>query len=148
MDRLSKYQILAIDRQPEHVETIGETLAQGNIDSEVVAIADLNDALAYLKQQGAYHQAPRPHLILIDINESPANSVQPSLEFLNSVKSDPGLKQIPIIVLTMIDASAIVYQSYSLQGNCYVLKPSNLDQLAATIRRIEEFWLGIVTLPR
>lgn len=148
MDASPTYLILAIDRHSEHIETIRTTLERGEIASNMVAIADPKSAIAYLNQQEPYQNASRPHLILLDIDDASDSDEISSLEVLKAVKTNPAVRQIPIIVLTMLDASDIVYQSYALQGNCYVLKPSNLDQLAATIKHIEEFWLGIVTLPR
>lgn len=148
MESPAQYHILAIDRHPDHVEVIRSTLEKGDILSEVVAIANPEDALAYLNQQGSYRQAPRPNLILLDLNSSnQASESQSGLVVLETIKSNPALRQIPIIILTLADESELIYQSYTLQGNCYVVKSSNLEQLTHIVKRVEEFWLGIVTLP-
>ncbi|MEM9214461.1 MAG: response regulator [Cyanobacteria bacterium P01_F01_bin.150] len=147
MEPPAQYRILAIDRHPEHVEVIRRTLEKGDIVSEVVAIADPDDALAYLNRQGSYDQSPRPDLILLDLNSSHAGNTQTGLSILEALKTSPELKHIPIIILTLADDTDLIYDSYTLQGNCYVLKSSNLDQLTHIVQRIEEFWLGIVTLP-
>ena len=145
--RFSKYQILAVDRQPEHVETIRTTLAQGQIVSEVVAIANPKDVLSYLNRQGQYAQAVRPHLILFDLNCFSPNDMDSGLALLETIKGNPELRQIPIIILTVMADEALIHHSYMLQSNCYILKPSNVDQLAEVVKRIENFWLRIVTLP-
>ena len=147
MEAPVQYHILAIDRHPEHVEVIRNTLEQGDIRSKVMAIANPQEALTYLNQQAPYQKLPRPNLILLDLNSPYAEDTQISLDVLNSIKSNPTFRHIPIIILTLADDSAIIYRSYNLQGNCYVLKSSNLDQLSHIVKRIEEFWLGVVTLP-
>ena len=147
MELPAQYHILAIDRHPEHVEVIRNTLEDGDIISEVVAIATPENALAYLNRQAPYQQAPRPNLILLDLNGLRPSDTQAGLRILDTIKSNPELRQIPIIILTLVNDSELIYRSYTLQGNCYVLKSSNLDQLTHIIKRIEEFWLGIVTLP-
>ena len=147
MEPPAQYRILAIDRHPDHVEVIRSTLEKGDILSEVVAIADPAEALTYLNKNSPYQHAPRPHLILLDLNSSDTTDTPVGLEVLDSIKSNPDLRQIPIIILTLVDDAELIYHSYTLQGNCYVLKSSSLDQLTTIIQRIEEFWLGIVTLP-
>ncbi|MGK7890608.1 MAG: response regulator [Leptolyngbyaceae cyanobacterium] len=148
MDSLPKLKhVLIIDNHPDHVQTIRDTLAQGNGDCEVVAIAQPDEAIQYLQRHEPYSDAPRPHLILLDPRLAVTPQTPDGLTILATIKSIPHLKRTPIVVLTLSDDEATVFNSYLLQGNCYVIKPSDLEQLAHIVKRIEEFWLGIVTLP-
>lgn len=135
--------ILIIDGNDAHVQTIKATLAASDVGCEIRAIASGEEALRYLNQQGDYAGDRRPDLILLELNLPNKNG----LDILSEIKKTPHLKRIPIVVLTLSDEDINIFNSYALQGNCYVLKSSNLDQLAHIVKRIEEFWLGIVTLP-
>lgn len=135
--------ILIVDGNDAHVQTIRATLAASDVVCEIVAIAHSEEALRYLHQQDEYASARRPDLMLFDVNIPDTNG----LNILSEIKKTPRLKRIPVIVLTLLDDDISIFKSYVLQGNCYVLKSSNLDQLAHIVKRIEEFWLGIVTLP-
>jgi chemotaxis family two-component system response regulator Rcp1 len=106
-----------------------------------VAIADPQAALDYLHRQGEYTTAPRPDLILLDLELG-------GYELLAAIKGDNRLRRIPIIVLTLSDCPDDIFQTYAIQGNCYVIHPSDRDQLTQILHRIEEFWLNIVTLPQ
>ena len=139
--------ILVIDSHPDHVQTIQSALDQSVVCCDIVAIANGEEAMRYLHRQGDYSNAARPDIILLDLNLSQTASIKSGLEVLADIKADSHLKRIPIVVLTLSDDDAIIFNSYALQGNCYVLKSTNLEQLAHIVKRIEEFWLGIVTLP-
>ena len=139
--------ILVIDSHPDHVQTIQSTLDQSAVCCDIVAIANGEEAMRYLHRQGDYSNAARPDIILLDLNLSQTASIKSGFEVLADIKADSHLKRIPIVVLTLSDDDTIIFNSYALQGNCYVLKSTNLEQLAHIVKRIEEFWLGIVTLP-
>ena len=139
--------ILVIDSHPDHVQTIQSALDQSVVCCDIVAIANGDEAMRYLHRQGNYSNAARPDIILLDLNLSQTASIKSGLEVLADIKADSYLKRIPIVVLTLSDDDTIIFNSYALQGNCYVLKSTNLEQLAHIVKRIEEFWLGIVTLP-
>ncbi len=147
MDFSSKLQhILIIDDHPDHVQTIRDTLSHDSKNREIVAIAYPQEAIQYLNRQDQYSNATRPHLILLDPNLATA-SHQDGLTILSAIKANPQLKRTPIVVLTLSDDTEAIFNSYFLQGNCYVLKSSNLQHLADIVKQIEEFWLGIVKLP-
>lgn len=131
--------LLVIDPNAAHIEAIQQVL--GNYPMQTVTNADT--ALAFLYQQRDYAQAPRPDLILMD----PDLPDQDGRVLLQTIKADPHLKQIPVIVFAGSTRSEDVFHSYAIQGNCYVVKAADLQQLIHTIQRIEAFWLEIVTLP-
>jgi two-component system, chemotaxis family, response regulator Rcp1 len=157
--------ILVIDRHPDHAQVVQQVLHQnlgsdGPIAATTVASgAPLSDgaspryrldilvdggvAIDYLLQRGAYREAPRPDLVLLDLDlpEGVGDRV------LTTIKTTPHLRRIPVIVFTESDQPADILRSYANQGNCYVVKAADSEQISHTVQRIEEFWLGIVTLP-
>lgn len=135
--------ILVLEDNPDHARLIVEVLGGGSVDHRIVTIADGPQAMDFLHQQGDYAGFPRPDLIILDLNLSGKQGQN----VLAEVKTNPRLKRIPIIVLSLSAEKADIFKTYSLQGNCYVIKPSDLEQLAQIVQRIQEFWLGIVTLP-
>jgi two-component system, chemotaxis family, response regulator Rcp1 len=135
--------ILVIEDNPDQARLITETLNENSANYQIVTIADGNQALNFLHRQDPYVQAPRPDLILLDLN-LPG---QDGKAILAEVKSNPKLKRIPIVVLTFSQEATDIFTAYALQGNCYVLKSADRDQLMQIVRRIEAFWLGVVTLP-
>ncbi|MBD0269526.1 MAG: response regulator [Cyanobacteria bacterium Co-bin8] len=135
--------VLVIDHHPEHVRVIDQALNESSGQYELVAIAEVAQALSFLNRQGAYTDAPRPDLILLDLDLPEKNG----WEVLTAIKAAPHLRRIPIVVLTLADSEADVFDSYAMQGNCYVVKSADLNQLYHLVKRIEDFWLGIVTLP-
>ncbi len=136
--------ILVLQSDPSHVRLIQTALGENERHPNVVAIADSQEALTYLRREGHYADAQRPDLILLDL-DLPGELDRHAL--LSTIKGDPLLRQIPIIVLTLTDQTEEIFTTYALHGNCHVIKPGDLDQLTKIIQRIEEFWLRIVTLP-
>jgi two-component system, chemotaxis family, response regulator Rcp1 len=101
------------------------------------------DAMAFLKREGDYVNAPRPDFILLDLNLPKMDG----REVLARIKSDTSLKLIPTIILTTSDAEADVAESYLLQANCYLTKPVELDEFEDLVKSITDFWLTMVKLP-
>jgi len=135
--------VLVIENNPEHLSRIEAAFQESPMPHRLVAIADGTEALDFLHRQGKFCEAIRPDLILLDLNLSGRDG----REILQEIKINPHLKRIPIVILTMSTNEADIFNSYALQGNCYVIKTADLNQLFQVVRRIEEFWLGIVTLP-
>lgn len=135
--------ILVVEDNPEHIHLIKDALTENSGRHQIVAIADGVEAMDFLHRRGSYKEATRPDLILLDLNLQGKDG----RELLAEIKADSQLKRIPIVVLTISDHEEDIFQSYALQGNCYVIKSSDLEQLFQLVKRIEEFWLGIVTLP-
>lgn len=139
----AKRLILVVEDDPEHAHLIQTVLSENLNQYQIVAIAQGDQALDFLHQQGEYENATRPDLILLNLNLAGKSGV----EILSDIKASSKLRRIPIIVLTSSTREEDVVQSYRLQGNCYVIKASELDRFTDIIQRIKEFWLGIVTLP-
>ncbi|MDP8966882.1 MAG: response regulator [Cyanobacteriota bacterium] len=135
--------ILVVQDNPDHTRLIEDALNEKAGRHQIVAIADGVEAMDFLHRQGNYADATRPDLILLDLN-LPGKDGK---ELLAEIKADPQLRRIPIVVLTISANAEDIFRSYALQGNCYVIKSADLEQLFQIVKRIEEFWLGIVTLP-
>jgi CheY-like chemotaxis protein len=101
------------------------------------------EALAFLRREGAYAAAPRPDLILLDLNLPKKDG----REVLAEIKTDPVLRRIPVVILTTSQAEQDILKSYDLHANCYISKPVDLDAFVEVVRSIEGFWLAIVRLP-
>lgn len=106
--------------------------------------ADGIEAMAFLRKQGAYNDAPRPDLIVLDLNLPKMNG----REVLAQIKSDANLKMIPTVVLSSSETEADVLMSYKLQANCYLRKPAQWDAFVAMVRSINAFWLTNTKLPQ
>jgi two-component system, chemotaxis family, response regulator Rcp1 len=119
-------------------EAFGETIARN-----LSVVRDGVEALAFLRREGTFSAAPRPDLILLDLN-LPRKSGR---EVLTEVKADPDLCRIPVVVLTTSSAEHDVNDSYALHANSYVTKPTLFEQFVAVVRAIDAYWLGIVKLP-
>ena len=135
--------ILVLEDNLDHTRLIKDALNENSFQHQIVAIADGTQAMDFLHRRGDYVDAPRPDLILLDLN-LPGKDGR---ELLAEIKADPRLRRIPIVVLTLSAAEEDIFKSYALQGNCYVIKSSDLEQLYQIVKHIEEFWFGIVTLP-
>jgi chemotaxis family two-component system response regulator Rcp1 len=135
--------ILVVQDNPEHTDLIKAALNENSGRRKIVAISDGLQALDFLHRRGNYADARRPDLILLDLN-LPGKDGR---ELLAEIKADQQLRRIPIVVLTISANEEDIFRSYALQGNCYVVKSCDLEQLFQLVKRIEEFWLGIVTLP-
>lgn len=146
MELATERLILVIEENPQHAQLIQAALQADGEPHQLVVLND-EEAIEFLHKQGKYSNASRPDLILLNLNASGNLSNQKGQEILADVKADPQLRRIPIIVLTTSDDEADILSSYALQGNCYVIKSVDLDQLSKAIKRIKAFWLGIVTLP-
>ena len=104
---------------------------------------DGEQALAFLRREGAYAEAPRPKLVLLDLNLPRKDG----REVLEELKSDSTLSRIPVIVLTTSAAESDILHSYDLQANCFITKPLDLDEYFSVVRSIEDFWLTTARLP-
>jgi two-component system, chemotaxis family, response regulator Rcp1 len=135
--------ILLVEDNPGDVRLTIEGLAAGNVPNRLHVARDGVEALQFLRRDGAFSDAVRPDLILLDLN-LPRMSGR---EVLATLKADPDLKAIPTIVLTTSRAEQDVAQSYALQANCYIVKPVDLDGFIGVVKSIEDFWLTTAILP-
>ena len=106
-------------------------------------MSDGVEAMAFLRRKGPYADAPRPDLVLLDLNLPRKDG----REVLAEVKGDRGLKRIPVVVLTSSEAETDVLKTYNLNANCYIRKPVDLDGFKRIVETIETFWLSLVVLP-
>lgn len=143
MDETPKIILLVEDNKAD-IRLIEEALKNSSISYQMVIVRNGVDAMAYLRREGEYTEALRPNLIVLDLNLPKKDG----REVLAEIKNDSELKRIPVIVLTTSKNEDDIYQSYDLNANCYITKSRSLSQLFAIVRRIEEFWLSTVTLPR
>lgn len=136
-------QILLVEDNPGDVRLTVEALRGAKVANELHVVGDGETAIEFLRQRGEYRDAPRPDIVLLDLN-------LPRLEgreVLADIKSDPDLAKIPIIVLTSSSSDADIQQSYALHANCFVTKPVDFTEFIAAVRSLEGFWLKIVRLP-
>ena len=135
--------ILLVEDNPGDVRLTVEALKEGRVRNHLSVVSDGVEALAFLRNQGPYTDAPRPDLMLLDLNLPRKDG----REVLAEIKEDPSLRRIPVVVLTTSEAEADVLKSYALHANCYITKPVDLEQFISVIGTIEDFWLTIVKLP-
>ena len=135
--------VLLVEDDPDDVFLTRQAIERNKLHLDLDVVADGVEALAYLRRQGSFSEAERPDLILLDLN-------LPRLDgraVLAEVKSDPALRDIPVVILTTSRAEEDVLRSYALHANCYVTKPIDLDQFRKVVADIEHFWFTIVRLP-
>lgn len=135
--------IFLVEDNKADIRLIEEALKNSQVPHQVVTVRNGMDAMAYLRQEGEFANAPRPDLILLDLNLPRKDG----REVLAEIKNDPNLKRIPVVVLTTSHNEDDIIQSYDLHVNCYITKSRNLSQLFKIVKGIEEFWLETVTLP-
>ena len=136
-------EILLVEDNPGDVRLAREGLSECKIRNNLHVVDDGVKAMAFLRRQDEYARAPRPDLVLLDLNLPRKDG----REVLREVKEDEKLRTIPVVVLTTSKAEEDILKSYSLHANCYVTKPMGLEQFLDVVRSIEDFWFTIVKLP-
>ncbi|ELY88638.1 response regulator receiver protein [Natrialba hulunbeirensis JCM 10989] len=136
-------QILLVEDNPGDVRLTKEAFKQGRIENDLHVVSDGTEALEFLHQQNEYEDAPRPDLILLDLNLPRTDGE----EVLEELKGDSELRSIPVIVLTSSRAEEDVVKSYELHANAYLTKPVDPDEFIETVRAFEKFWFSVVRLP-
>ena len=136
-------EILLVEDNPGDVRLAREGLSECKIRNNLHVVDDGVKALAFLRRQDGYAKAPRPDIVLLDLNLPRKDG----REVLREVKEDENLRTIPVVVLTTSKAEEDILKSYSLHANCYVTKPMGLQQFLDVVRSIEDFWFTIVKLP-
>jgi CheY-like chemotaxis protein len=135
--------VLLVEDNPGDAELTREALADGAPVGDVHVVQDGVEALAFLRRERSYADAPRPDLVLLDLNLPRMDGRR----VLADVKRDPALRDIPIIVLSSSAAAADVAGAYELGANCYVTKAVGLDAYLGGVRAIQRFWTTVATLP-
>jgi CheY-like chemotaxis protein len=136
-------QILLVEDNPGDVELTREALLDSKLHMQLSVASDGVQALAFLARTGPYADAPRPDLILLDLNLPKKDG----RAVLSEIKRDPRLRTIPVVVLTSSRAEEDIARAYDLHANCFVTKPVDFDQFTTIVRSIEQFWFSVVKLP-
>lgn len=136
-------EVLLVEDSPGDVRLTREAFKDANKSIHLHVANDGVEAMAFLRKEGAHKSAPRPDLILLDLNLPKMDG----REVLYRIKQDEDLKTIPTVILTTSEAEADIVKSYELQANCYLNKPVQLDAFEALVKSINDFWLTKVKLP-
>ena len=136
-------EILLVEDNPADVRLTKEALKEGKVYNKLHWAKDGIEALEFLRRQGRHAGAPRPDIILLDLNLPKKDG----REVLQDIKKDDKLKRIPVVILTTSKAEEDVPKSYNLHANCYVTKPVDVEQFIVVVKSIDMFWLTVVTLP-
>ena len=135
--------ILLVEDNPGDIRLTQETLKDFRSRNRLSVVRDGAEAIAFLRREGKYSDAPRPNLILLDLNLPKKNG----REVLAEIKADVELRRIPVVVLTTSSAEQDILKTYDLHANCFITKPVDLDQFSAVVKAIEDFWFTTATLP-
>lgn len=136
-------EILLVEDSDCDAMLVTHALKKARVRTRLHRVADGMEAIAFLRQQGSHSAAPRPHLILLDLN-LPKKTGR---EVLNDVKTDESLKTIPVVILTSSSAVKDILEMYAHHANCYITKPAECEGFSLVIQSIENFWFSIATLP-
>lgn len=139
----SSIDILLVEDNAGDARLAKDAMRESKISNNLYHVFDGVEAMDFLNKQGNYLEAPRPDLILLDLNLPRMDG----REVLATIKNDQNLKRIPVVILTTSNDEADIFRSYNLHANCYITKPIGLDQFIQVVKSIEDFWLTIVKLP-
>ncbi|MCC7300226.1 MAG: response regulator [Verrucomicrobia bacterium] len=136
-------EILLVEDNPGDVRLTKEALKENKIRNNLHVAKDGVEAMCFLRRMAEYKDAPRPDLILLDLNLPKKDG----REVLTEIKTDEKLRAIPVVILTTSDAEDDVAKAYQMYANCYIRKPIDLNRFIEVVKVIENFWLSIVELP-
>ncbi len=136
-------EILLVEDNPGDVRLTQEALKEGKVRNHLSVAGDGVEAMAFLRREGSYATAPRPDIVLLDLNLPKKDGRQ----VLAEVKADPDLRRIPVVILTTSKAEEDILKTYDLHANCFITKPVEFEQFIKVVQSIEGFWLTIVQLP-
>jgi CheY-like chemotaxis protein len=131
--------ILLVEDSRDDADLMVEALREGTLDPRVTVVEDGEEAMDYLRRQGAYADSPAPDLILLDLHLPRKNGH----EVLTEVKQDALLRRIPVVIMTSSDNEKAIVSAYDLHANCCVSKPVDQEQFALAVKRIEYFWMQV-----
>jgi two-component system, chemotaxis family, response regulator Rcp1 len=136
-------EVLLVEDNPGDIRLTKEAIRCGDLAISLSLARDGVEAIDFLRRRGSFTTAPRPDIILLDLN-LPRKSGH---EVLSEIKGDPSLKRIPVLVMTTSRDNQDIDHAYGLNANCYITKPMDLDEFLRIVKSIEDFWLRTVTLP-
>ncbi|MBK6404948.1 MAG: response regulator [Holophagales bacterium] len=142
-EHLQAIEILLVEDNPADVRLTQEALKEAKVVNRLSVVMDGEEAMAFLRREGRHVEAPRPDLILLDLNLPRKDG----REVLAEVKADESLRRIPVVILTTSKSEEDVLRSYDLHANCFISKPVGLEQFLRVVESIEDFWLSVVRLP-
>ncbi len=137
-------EVLLVEDNPGDVVLTQEAFEEARVRNRLHVVGDGVEALAFVRREGAYADAPRPDVVLLDLNLPKKGG----LEVLAELKTDPQFRDIPVVVLTTSQAEEDIARSYQSHANAYIAKPVDLEKFLAVVRSLEDFWLAVVRLPR
>lgn len=135
--------VLLVEDDPGDVLMTREAFTENKVANRLAVVPDGVDAMAFLRKEGEYADAPTPDLVLLDLNLPRMDG----REVLAAMKSDDELRRIPVVVLTTSEAEEDVLRSYSLHANAYVTKPVDFERFIDVVRQIDDFFVSVVRLP-
>ena len=136
-------EILLVEDSPADIALTQEALLDSKLHNNLHVVTDGEEAMAFLHQSGKYSSAPKPDLILLDLNLPKKNG----REVLSEIKEDESLRLIPVVIMTVSKDEKDILESYRLHANCYIKKPVKFGEFIEIVKSIEDFWFSIVTLP-
>ena len=139
----SVIQVLLVEDDPGDVLMTREAFEDNKVANTLHVVSDGAEALEFLRKEGQYADSPTPDLVLLDLNLPRVDG----REVLAAVKADGELRQIPVVVLTTSEAEEDVLRSYALHANAYVTKPVDFERFIEVVRKIDDFFVGVVRLP-
>jgi chemotaxis family two-component system response regulator Rcp1 len=142
-DQFRMVEILLVEDNPADVRLTIEALKDSKMKNNLSVVNDGVEAVEFLKKRGKYANAPKPDLILLDLNLPKKDG----REVLKEIKEDDNIKRIPVVILTISKADEDIIKTYNLHANCYITKPVDLQQFVKVVKSIEDFWFTIVVLP-
>lgn len=137
-------EVLLVEDDPGDVLMTREAFEEHKVANRLSVVSDGVSAMAFLRREGEHADAPRPDLVLLDLNLPRMDG----REVLAAVKADEELRHIPVVVLTTSEAEEDVLRSYSLHANAYVTKPVDFERFIEVVRQIDDFFVSVVRLPR
>ena len=137
-------EILLVEDNPGDMRLTREALKDGKVLNKLSVVEDGVEAMAFLRREGKYTNAPHPDLILLDLNLPKKDGRQ----VLAEIKVDQNLKRIPVVILTTSKSEEDILKTYDLHANCYITKPVDLEQFITVVRSVQHFWFSVVKLPR
>jgi chemotaxis family two-component system response regulator Rcp1 len=137
-------EILLVEDSPGDVRLTQEAFKDAKVHINLHVASDGAKAMVFLNREGEHANAPRPDLILLDLNLPKKDG----REVLAEIKGNPKLQNIPVVILTTSSSEADILRSYQLHANCYITKPVGLEGFLTVVKSIDSFWLSVVKLPR
>lgn len=136
-------EVLLVEDDAGDVLMTQEAFQDARVANNLSVVSDGSEALQFLRQEGEYANAPRPDLVLLDLNLPRVDG----REVLTAIKQDAALGSIPVVVLTTSEAEEDILRSYSLHANAYVTKPVDFDRFLEVVKQIDDFFVSVVKLP-